>query len=107
MLKAHWCITGMLQVGCRAGHQAAELVHLIRILLEKAKEWRMPVILISVDLKKAFDSISMKALFEYLSEHPLPLALQLALLRELLGPRQVSMSDKVRSSSSSLSSSLS
>ena len=50
----------------------------MRAVLEKAREWHRPMIIISVDLRKAFDAISVKALIEYVSENPLPLALQLA-----------------------------
>ena len=91
LVKAHWILGGLLQIGCRSGHQAAELVHIMRAMLGKAREWHRPVIIISVDLKKAFDAISIKALIDYVTENPMPLALQLALMRELLGPRQAGM----------------
>ena len=52
------------------------------------------MIIVSVDLKKAFDAISMKALIQFSTDNPVPLTLQLALMRELIGPCGVTLASR-------------
>ena len=49
----------------------------------------MSYLVISVDLRKAFGCISVAALGQYCTKHPLPPRLQKALMREILRERHM------------------
>ena len=36
VLSVHWAIGGLIQLGARKGHQAIELVHTLRLVVEKS-----------------------------------------------------------------------
>ena len=89
MLSAYWKITGLIQFGARKGHQALELIHVLRLVVEKSIEWSRPYVIVSLDLRKAFDTLSRAAIIKFVEENDIPLRLKLAILREVLGPRSV------------------
>ena len=45
------------QVGCRPHAQAAEAVFACRALIDKAKEWRLPLVGLKLDVSQAFDRV--------------------------------------------------
>ena len=50
-------IDGHVQLGKNAHHQAPEFAHILRIIIEKCAEWKIPLIAIATDIWKAFDSM--------------------------------------------------
>ena len=81
---------GLIQFGGRKSYQVAELVMLLRLVVEKCCEWRFGFVIIALDLKKAFDSVSMVGLVDYFkgATH-IPLRIRFAILKELVGARRV------------------
>ena len=87
---------GFIHFGARPGHNAIELIFLLRLLLEKAMEWQFGLIIVSFDPIKAFDSLSVFGVVRYLVEDAaIPIRLRFALLKELLGPRKSRLPSKV------------
>jgi hypothetical protein len=76
-----------IQYGNRKFHQAAELVHVLRIVLEKISEWSMPLIIISLDIRKAFDTILPDAIEALFDECKVPDKIKFAILQEILDNR--------------------
>ena len=89
LLKSHWAITGLIQLGTRKGYQALELMHTIRLLVEKSTEWSRGYVLVSLDLRKAFETLSETAVIRFGEENKIPLRLELAVSREVVGPRSL------------------
>ena len=56
------------QAGFRSGYSTLDHIHAVRQLLEKSKEYRVPVCLAFVDYKKAFDSVETNAYLNALHE---------------------------------------
>ena len=54
------------QVGCRPHAQAAEAVFACRALIDKAKEWRRPLVGLKLDVSQAFDRVHQVALLRML-----------------------------------------
>ena len=74
--------SGFIQFGNRKYHQCAEVVQCIRILLEKCTEWSLPLIVISVDIRKAFDTLLPDAIEALFEECQVPARLRLAFLQQ-------------------------
>lgn len=91
ILAAFWKIVGFVQFGARKGHQAIELVHVLRVVVEKSIEWSRGYVIISLDIRKAFDSLSRAAILKFMEENPVPLRLKMAFLREILSKRTITM----------------
>ena len=87
-------LQGCIQFGARKGHSAIELIFLLRIILEKAMDWRLGLIIVSLDLIKAFGSLSLSAVFYFVDSlsSPLPIRLRYAFLKELMSERKVDYS---------------
>ena len=71
-------------LACRKGIRASEPIHVLRSLVEKAVEWRMPLFAAKLDMKKAFDSLKQSALQVTMSQAGVPPHLRYIILRELL-----------------------
>jgi hypothetical protein len=71
---------GFYQFDNRKFHQASEMIHIIRLLVEKSNEWFMPLVLVCVDIRKAFDTIYPSAVEELLNSCNVPLKLKFAIL---------------------------
>ena len=69
--------------GFRAGVACSHIQALFRILLAKAHAFKIPLVLISADVKSAFASITISELIVALTELNIPALLQVALLAEL------------------------
>ena len=54
-------IPGLLQHGAKAGYQCLEVVGIIRLALEKACLWGCSLIILSLDVLKAYDQLSLEA----------------------------------------------
>ena len=52
--------------GFRPGHQAAEVAVLLRTLMCRAIEWKMPLAVAKLDISKAYDSILVSQIFRKL-----------------------------------------
>jgi hypothetical protein len=79
------------QHGSRKYFQCIEVVHAIRLLIEKSLEWGTPLVLVSIDLLKAFDSLRLSYVCYILGKYRVPLRLRYAILRELCALRKVSL----------------
>ena len=80
-----------LQHGSRKGYQCIEVVHAVRLIVEKSLEWGRPLILVSVDLWKAFDSLKLLYVCKVLCKYGVPLRLRYAILREICALRRVTL----------------
>ena len=49
-------------MGCRKKFQAVELIQAVRLVIERAKEWQLPVFVAKLDFRKAYDSLSHAAI---------------------------------------------
>jgi hypothetical protein len=81
--------SGDILFGGRGGYSAIELVMMLRILLEKALEWRRPLIILKVDVAKAFDTLRHSAILKWIQKINMPIRQKFALLRELFGVKFV------------------
>ena len=79
-----------IQHGAGKGFQCLEVVHALRLVSEKCLEWGMPLILISLDVRKAYDSLKLGAVIAIFEKYRVPLRLRYAVLRELLATKVVS-----------------
>ena len=81
-------LRGQLLLYLRGGaeHSCIEVIFLIRMCLEKSLERHKPLIIISCDLVKAFDSLSLLAVIMFTNELeiPLPIRLRYAFIKEFL-----------------------
>ena len=50
------------KMGCRKKFQAVELIQAVRLVIERAKEWQLPVFVAKLDFRKAYDSLSHAAI---------------------------------------------
>ena len=75
------------QSGFRAHRQAAEPLSTLLRITELAREWKDPVTLLKLDLKKAFDSVRQSKLIETLQDSELPEKLTYNLTREIAGAK--------------------
>ena len=91
VISQYWKLSGLIQVGARSGHNAIEVIHVLRVIVEKCVEWSLPYVIVSIDLKKAFDSITVASLIKMTEDHPLPLRIKYALFREIMCKRTVRM----------------
>ena len=81
---------GWIQIGGRKAHQAVELVLVLRLVIEKCTEWSRGWVIVSLEIKKAYDSISIAAVSDFLvCAEGVPLRLKYALLKEMASQRQV------------------
>lgn len=71
-------------LGFERGRQCTEITECLRLLLQKADEWSLPLVIGKGDISKAFDSIEHSVLDRSLSYRKIPLALRVATLRELV-----------------------
>ena len=89
VVSQFWVIEGLIQVGARSGHCAIEVIHCLRSIIEKCIEWDLPYVILALDLKKAFDSISSGVLLRMADEQNLPLRIRFALYKEIITDRFV------------------
>ena len=71
----------LFSLACRKGVRAAEPIHVLRPLVEKAVEWRLPLFAAKLDSKKAFDSLKQSALQVTMSQAGVPPHLRYIILR--------------------------
>ncbi|XGW25219.1 hypothetical protein V3C99_006554, partial [Haemonchus contortus] len=60
------------QAGFRRGFSTIDHIHTLTRLTEVSREYRMPLCLTFIDLKKAFDTVEMEAVIEALSNQGAP-----------------------------------
>ena len=73
-----------LQFGARKFHQCTEVIHIIRLLSEKCLLWGMSLIIISLDVAKAYDCLDLQAVIDIMDKYAVPIRLRFAILREVL-----------------------
>jgi hypothetical protein len=92
LLQPFLLMQGFIQHGCRRYHQGAEVVHTLRIIIEKSLEWGFGVVFVSLDIKKAFDTVLLEAVEELFINNSVPARVAFALLQELYDERKSSFS---------------
>ncbi|KAK6763312.1 hypothetical protein RB195_023862 [Necator americanus] len=70
------------QAGFRKGFSTIDHIHIVSKLIEVSREYKMPLCLTFIDLKKAFDSVEMEAVVEALDNQGVPTQ-NIKVLREL------------------------
>ena len=73
------------QSGFRRQRQASEVLHVISKLIEMAIEWKQPLTIVRLDLRKAFDRLKQSAILSTLEVSPLHPKLIFNAARELVG----------------------
>ena len=76
------------QLGSRKGYQCLEIVQIIRALIEKSYLWGTHFVLVSIDLYKAFDHVSIAAIRRVLRKYKVPIRIRYALIRAYLRERK-------------------
>ena len=89
MLYTYVALEGFCQYVARKGHQAVELIHVIRAVQQKIQEWRKPLITVGVEIWKAFDAFNIGAIVQLFERRKLPIRLRYAFLREPLSAKTV------------------
>ena len=79
-----------IQIGARKHHTCIEIVHTIRLICEKCFLWGLSLVLISIDVAKAFDCLDLQAVIDCLSRYQVPVRLSFAILREILAIKSFS-----------------
>ena len=82
---------GWYQHGARAGFQCLDVVHSLRILIEKALEWSLSLLILSIDIHKAYDTLCLLAVIVILEHYRIPLVLRYAFLKEILATKKLQM----------------
>ncbi|KJH46476.1 hypothetical protein DICVIV_07471, partial [Dictyocaulus viviparus] len=78
------------QAGFRKGFSTMDHIHTIRRLIEVSREYKKPLCLTSIDLKKAFDCVKTEAVMEALTNQALPASyIILYLPRVMLGVSRI------------------
>ena len=77
----------LIQHGNRKGHQAAEVVMALRMIIEKSIEWGFPLVYFKTDIMKAHDMMSIHAVIDLVTNKKVPIKLMNALIRELSNMR--------------------
>ncbi|KAK6728360.1 hypothetical protein RB195_005791 [Necator americanus] len=70
------------QAGFRKGFSTIDYIHTVSKLIEVSREYKMPLCLTSINLKKAFDSVETEAVVEALDNQDVPTQ-YIKVLREL------------------------
>ena len=83
-------LDGWIQYGSRKHYQGIEIVHCIRLLIEKALEWGTGIVILSLDIKKAFDSVNIMAFTDMFEHLEVPMRIRYAILREMVDNRKTS-----------------
>ena len=96
-LYSRWLMTQMVslldqrisqaQHGFRRQRQASEIMQVVGKLIEMALEWKRPLTIVRIDIKKAFDRIHQSAILETLESSALPRKVVFNAARELVGSR--------------------
>jgi len=73
------------QFAFRVGHQAHEVVFILRRLVEVSLEWALPIWIFDGDIKKAYDYTSHRVVLDSLLEANCPRVIAAAFVRELEG----------------------
>ena len=60
------------QFGFRPGRSINDILAILESMNSRSHEWHVPIWIVSLDLKKAFDRIEFNALFQALAEHNIP-----------------------------------
>ena len=68
LCKPYFVFKGYLQFGARPEHSCIEIIFLLRIMIQKCLEWKISLLIVSLDLVKAFDSLSLSAIIKYIQE---------------------------------------
>lgn len=77
------------QMGFRRGYQCAEVIAIVRDLLERCTEWDTPLCVSQMDFARAYDSIKHAALIRAMERRDVPRPVIAAYLRELRSARMV------------------
>ena len=64
-------------------HQAAEFAHILRIVVEKCAEWKLPLLVFASDSWKAFDEVKVSAVFKLFDHWEVESRLGQAILQEM------------------------
>ncbi|CAE8715187.1 unnamed protein product [Polarella glacialis] len=82
---------GDIQHGNRRHYQTTEVIQFMRLVTEKCLEWGRPCVIVSLDVKKAFDRLKPSAIAKLLEKRGVPLHLRHAIMQELLDDRSLDL----------------
>ena len=88
MLQTHVIIDPFIQFGATAGHQAAEVIYVLRTILQYANSWGVTVVIFSLVIWKAFDTLGPSAVLNLLKKSGVPLRLRYAIAKGLATDRR-------------------
>ena len=77
------------QMGFRRHRQASELLHVVAKLIELAEEWKTPLTIVRLDMKKAFDRLKQSSILNTLRWYELPAKVVFNAARELIGTTMI------------------
>ena len=89
LMQPYLKIKGTIQYGARSFHRCMEIVMILRMILEKSKEWGKSCIIISIDIERAFESVKLSAILKHWEEKGVPERLRYAAFKEIAGERFV------------------
>ena len=73
------------QAGYRRGRQASEVLFTVQKMIEISHEWQQPLVLLKIDIRKAFDTIRQSSILQALEGANLHPMLTMNIARELVG----------------------
>ena len=91
LLTPYLEVSGHLQYGAAKGKQAAEVIHLLRALIQISNLWCVSLVIFSLDCAKAFDKVKLSALFRFLVAKSVPIRLRFALMKEVSYKRKIKL----------------
>jgi len=77
------------QSGFRPGHSTIDAIHTVNQVIAGCREYRLPLYLVFIDLKKAFDSVEFNAVLNALEQQGIPQPVQTALQKTFEQARSV------------------
>ena len=76
-------IEGFIQYGARSFHRCTEVVMIVRLIIENAKEWGYSWVIISLNIESASENVKLCELLKHWEEAGVPVRLRDAAFKEI------------------------